>query len=360
MEKQGQALREAVLAGLSKPSTEAWPEEEFNALALAVFRHQFAGNALYRRWCSALGWSDKRAASLEKWTEIPTMPVEAFKWGDVRTVGTAELGEALVFRTSGTTGEKKGQHTVRTPELYAASARWGFERQFGAPGSDGAVLLGMLPGYLERTDSSLVHMVQDLRAAGWSLPGSKPEDGFFLHDFQGLFSAIDAVLDAGRSPVVMGVTWALVDAAKAWSDQGRPKLSPQVKVVETGGMKGKRKEWVREEVHAYLMAHFGCSEVLGEYGMTELLSQAWSLGRGQYMSPPWMRVRMRRTDDPLSMETSGATGGLDIIDLANVGSCAFLSTQDLARPIQGQQNRGFEVLGRFDHSEVRGCNLLVL
>jgi hypothetical protein len=360
MKTQGQALRTAVHAAISKSATEDWTDEAFNALALAVFRHQFSGNAIYRRWCLALGWDDQRAASLGHWTAAPTMPVEAFKWGEVFTQGTAEDEAAFVFRTSGTTGQTRGEHVVRTPSLYAASAQWGFQRQFGPPGEDGGVLLGMLPGYLERSDSSLVHMVMDLRTAGWCLPGESPEQGFFLDDFDGLFKAIDAVLETQRFPVLMGVTWALVDAAEAWSESGRGSLPSKVRVVETGGMKGRRKEWVREEVHTHLMGHFGCPAIFGEYGMTELLSQAWSSGQGQYVTPPWMRIRIRRTDDPLSLNTQGATGGLDVVDLANLGSCSFLSTQDLVRPIQGHENRGFEVLGRFDHSEVRGCNLMVL
>ena len=158
---------------------------------------------------------------------------------------------------------------------------------------------------------------------------------------------------------MIGVTWALVDAADAWASSGRGPLPDAVSIVETGGMKGRRKEWVREEVHAHLQAGFGCTAIQGEYGMTELLSQAWSTGGGQYGTPPWMRARIRRADDPFSTESGGSTGGLNLVDLANVGSCCFLSTQDLARPLPGAPGRRFEVLGRFDHAEVRGCNLMV-
>ena len=343
-------------------SGEDWTPGEFDGLALDVFRLQFRFNPVYRRWCLAVGWTDDRAVALDRASGIPHLPVEAFKWGDVRTAGVEEPGvPPLVFRTSGTTGgtEVRGVHTVRTPGLYALGARTAFERVYGPPGEGGAVVLGLLPGYLERADSSLVHMVEDLREAGWALPGESAGDGFYLRDEAGLFAAMDAALEQGRKPVVIGVTWALVDAAAAWSSSGRGPLSDAVAIVETGGMKGRRKEWVREQVHAHLMAGFGCSAIQGEYGMTELLSQAWSPGAGQYETPPWMKVRLRRTDDPFTEERTGATGGLDIVDLANLGSCCFLSTQDLARPLSGASGRRFEVLGRFDHAEVRGCNLMV-
>ena len=179
----------------------------------------------------------------------------------------------------------------------------------------------MLPGYLERSDSSLVHMVEDLREAGWALPGESPADGFHLHDVEGLFRAIDRSVAQGRKPVVIGVTWALVDAAGAWASLGRGPLPDTVSIVETGGMKGRRKEWVREEVHAHLQAGFGCDAIAGEYGMTELLSQAWSTGGGQYETPPWMRVRIRRADDPFPPSPADPLGGLNLVDLANVGSC---------------------------------------
>ena len=336
--------------------------EEFNGLALDVFRLQFRLNPLYRRWCLAIGWTDERADALDRASGIPHLPVEAFKWGDVHTAGVEEPGvSSLVFRTSGTTGgtQARGVHAVRTPGLGALSARIAFERVYGPPGEGGAVLLGLLPGYLERSDSSLVHMVENLREAGWALPGESAGDGFYLRNEVGLFAAMDTALEQGRKPVCIGVTWALVDAASAWAASGRGALSDAVAIVETGGMKGRRKEWVREQVHAHLMAGFGCSAIQGEYGMTELLSQAWSPGSGQYETPPWMRVRIRRTDDPLTEERTGATGGLDIVDLANLGSCCFLSTQDLARPLSGPLGRRFEILGRFDHAEVRGCNLMV-
>ena len=202
-------------------------------------------------------------------------------------------------------------------------------------------------------------MVQDLRDAGWSLPGESPSDGFYLDDAEGLFGAVERTLEAGRTAVVIGVTWALVDAADVWRSSGRDAISERVYLVETGGMKGRREEWVKERVHDHLKEAFGCRTVCGEYGMTELLSQAWSKGGGAFGLPPWMRIRVRRTDDPFSEAVAGATGRLDIVDLANLGSCCFLSTQDLVRPIPTSSGLQFEVLGRFDHAEVRGCNLMV-
>lgn len=355
---QGAALHRRILDVLSN-DTPALDDAGFADLALEVFRFQWGANALYRRWCDALGWRAEAVQALQDWTAIPALPVEAFKWGVVRTEGVGMPDPEAVFRTSGTTGQVQGEHHLHTADLYRASSIAGFRAAFGEPGPRGADLIALLPGYLERPDSSLVHMVRDLRAAGWKAPESSVDDGFFLDNVAGLFEAVDCALDAGRHPVLMGVTWALVDAAEAWHRSGRRPMSDRVTLIETGGMKGRRREWVREEVHAHLMAHFGCSQVGGEYGMTELLSQAWSLGQGHYTTPPWMRVRLRRTDDPLTPQGDGATGGLDVVDLANLGSCAFLSTQDLARPKGGDPHREFEVLGRFDHAEVRGCNLMV-
>ena len=354
----GQALLEKVRHALDH-----WPDDPgepaFSGLALEVFRFQWKANPVYHRWCSVLGWAAEEVAHLSDWTRIPALPVEAFKWDAVRTEGVQEEGPGCLFRTSGTTGQVQGEHHVVTPGVYRSASARGFQDRFGPPGPGGAELLALLPGYLDRPDSSLVHMVRDLREAGWCAPGDSAEAGFFLDDLQGLFHAIDRAWEAGRKPVLLGVTWAMVDAAEAWRKAGRPSMGERVAVLETGGMKGRRKEEIREAVHARLKAGFGCTAIGGEYGMTELLSQAWSLAEGHYRTPPWMRVRLRRTDDPLTAQTSGATGGLDVIDLANLGSCAFLSTQDLARPKGGDPHREFEVLGRFDHAEVRGCNLMV-
>ena len=354
-----QNLRLRLEEGIRNGSS--WDGGGFEAFSLAAFRLQFHTNSVYRRWCSALKWTPEAAMQLNDASRIPFLPVEAFKCGDVWTQGAEEKTKPLVFRTSGTTGDmrRRGTHTVRTPDLYQLSARTGFARVFGPPGNEGAVVLGLLPGYLERQDSSLVHMVQDLRCAGWSLPDESPSDGFYLHDIEGLFDAVDQTLESGRAPVLIGVTWALVDAADAWRSSGRGALSDRVCLVETGGMKGRREEWVKERVHDHLKQAFGCQTVFGEYGMTELLSQAWSKGSGIFEPPPWMEIRIRRTDDPFSEATGGSSGRLDIIDLANLGSCCFLSTQDLVRPISTSSGLQFEVLGRFDHAEVRGCNLMV-
>ncbi len=357
---EGVALWHAV-ADFIAGSTGDAQNEAFNNLALRVFRFQYQGCTLYRTWCGHLGWSPLDVTSLSRWQDIPAMPVEAFRWGDVHSEGLIENRPPLVFRTSGTTGADRGTHRVLTPELYRMSATVGFAQRFGPPSDHGAVVLGLLPGYLERPDSSLVHMVEMLRAAGWIEDNGRPSDGFFLNDVGALFDAIDALREAGRTVVLIGVTWALVDASEAWKASGRAPLTKGVHIAVTGGMKGRREEWVAERVRRALQSGFGCTEVAGEYGMTELLSQAWSLKEGVYQIPPWMRVRIRRTDDPLSINVSGSTGGVDVIDLANLSSCAFLSTQDLARhhaaDITG--NQSFTLLGRFDRSEVRGCNLLV-
>jgi len=332
----------------------------FEDLAWDVFSYQFRSNPTYRAWCCHLGWNDDMCAARCDWRSIPALPVDAFKWGRVQTNGVSEPGAPLTFRTSGTTGAAQGIHWVSTPHLYRLSAVEGFRSRYGPPGSGGAVLMGLLPGYLERPDSSLVHMVHMLRSSGWKEPDASPEEGFHLHDFEALFGAMERVMDGGQKPVLIGVTWALVDAAEAWRASGRPPLNDRAEVAVTGGMKGNREEWVSARVRRALMDGFGLTRVGGEYGMTELLSQAWSAADGAYQTPPWMRIRLRRADDPLSLETSGSTGGVDVVDLANLGSCAFLSTQDLARPLTGKGGvPSFDLLGRFDRSEVRGCNLMV-
>ena len=201
-QEDGFALRDRVATAIR--SGEDLSDAAFGALALAAFRLQFAANPLYGRWCRHIGWTAERVARLERVSEIPCLPVEAFKWGDVHTAGTEEEGvDPVCFRTSGTTSDTnlRGVHTVRTPGLYRLSARSGFERVHGPPSEDGAVVLGLLPGYLERSDSSLVHMVEDLREAGWALPGESPADGFHLHDVEGLFRAIDRSVAQGRKPV---------------------------------------------------------------------------------------------------------------------------------------------------------------
>ena len=357
---EGVALWHAISEFIANAEA-AGDSETFNELALRVFRFQFGGCALYKTWCGHLGWSSSDVSGLSRWQDIPTMPVEAFRWGKVQTEGIEERATPLVFRTSGTTGAQRGTHRVLTPELYRTSATVGFSRHFGPPSDQGAVVLGLLPGYLDRPDSSLVHMVELLRAEGWMEAQGQPSGGFFLDDTQALFDAMTAIQDAGRSVVLIGVTWALVDAAEAWRSADRPPLKEGVHIAVTGGMKGRREEWVSERVREAIQEGFGCRTVAGEYGMTELLSQAWSLKDGLYQTPPWMRMRLRRTDDALSVNASGSTGGVDLIDLANLSSCAFLSTQDLARPSTNESIdlQYFELLGRFDRSEVRGCNLLV-
>lgn len=350
-----QKVRSFMLAGTESGT------EEFGLLAIEVFRHQFKSNPVYRRWCGHLGWTEKRARDMAHWRDIPCMPVESFRWETIRTSDIAEASGPIVFRTSGTTGSHRGEHHVHTPGLYQLSAVQGFQSNFGPPSDDGAVVFGLLPGYLERADSSLVHMVGMLRKVGWCEAGGAPEDGFFLADLERLFAAVAAAVAASRPVVLIGVTWAMVDAAEAWRNSGRPALGEAVQVMVTGGMKGRREEWVSERVRQVLSAGFGLSRVGGEYGMTEMLSQAWSMDNGLYQAPHWMRVRIRRTDDPFVEASDGSTGGVDVVDLANLGSCSFLSTQDLGRTVQCcyEPSRTFEILGRFDDAEVRGCNLLI-
>ena len=330
--------------------------ERFDALALKVFRVQFAHCRPYRAWCESIGWT---SAELEKAVQfgdsaaVPHLPVQAFKYADVVTPAMIPGPSTLVFETRGTTATRRGtapgRHTVLDPELYGWSLLEGFRGAYGPP-SDWCIL-ALLPDYLERKNASLVHMVSMLHAES-----EHPEQGFFLRNTSDLLDRASRVLSAGGRVMMLGVTHALLDLAAEMPELPQIK-SGQFIVVETGGMKGRRKELLRSEVHTLLQKGLPDARIDSEYGMTEMLSQGWAQGGGKFVAPPWMRASVRRSDDPFTAQQAGRTGGLNFIDLANLHSCAFLSTQDLGRvDAEGR----FEVLGRFQDSEVRGCNLLTL
>lgn len=317
-------------------------EQEFNALALQLFHYQYLNNELYREFCDLLKAVPENVYSFDK---IPFLPIQFFRDHDVVTHHrTIPTGTSRTFLSSATTGSTPSRHFVSDTSLYEKSFTEGFQYFYGHP--EGHCFLAVLPGYLERPGSSLVYMMDHLIRMT-EVNGS----GFFLHDLEVLRERVLRQKSEGRPTILIGVTHALMDLAGRF-----PMDLEGVIVMETGGMKGKRKEIVREELHEFLCKAFHVDAIHSEYGMTELLSQAYSKGNGIYETPPWMKILVREVNDPLSLAAEGDTGGLNIIDLANVHSCAFVATQDLGRK---HMDGSFEVLGRFDSSDIRGCSLMV-
>ena len=325
-------------------------EDNFNELAVELFNHQYQHNHMYRQFCDTL---KVNAAEVNDVKKIPFLPVSFFK---THAVKTAEFETDTVFESSGTTqaGLPYGQatpsrHFVKDIALYRKSFTNCFEKFYGPPKNK--CILGLLPSYLERQNSSLVLMVDELIQAS-----NNPLSGFYLYDHKKLHSTILHNELLKLPTLLMGVTYALLDFAEAFPMQLRYTV-----VIETGGMKGRREEQTRPEVHAQLQKHLGISLVHSEYGMTELLSQAYSKGDGIFHCPGWMKVLLRDEDDPFQISTaadvqnSGKTGLINVIDLANIHSCSFIATDDVGRL---HVNESFEVLGRSDSSDVRGCSLM--
>lgn len=313
-------------------------QNEFDELALAIFRLQYEYSSLYRQFVEGLG-VDLQAINHP--TKIPFLPVSFFK---SHRIYCADKAEDTIFESSATTGSIPSKHYVADIELYRESFRKGFEMIYGSAGD--YVIIGLLPSYLERKSSSLVYMVADL------VNQSRHDaSGFYLYDHIALARQLEETKQKGLKVMLIGVGYALLDFIG-----NHPMELPGAIIVETGGMKGRRQELIREELHNRLCKGFGVSRIHSEYGMTELLSQAWSKGAGLFICPPWMNVMIRDANDPLSLTNPGLTGGINIIDLANLYSCSFIATDDLGRI---QPDGSFEVLGRFDAADVRGCSLMV-
>ncbi len=311
---------------------------EYENLALEVFRFQYAHCDIYNQWCRQLGI---RLSQVKKLEDIPFLPVEFFR---THKVITLRHEAELVFSSSGTTSSMTSMHWVADKSLYEESYLNTFGLFYGNP-SDYAIL-ALLPSYLERSGSSLVYMAEGLiRRSG------KAESGFYLDNLAALHQILLSLREKGIPTLLFGVTFALLDMAAAY-----PIEFPELIVMETGGMKGRRREMVRSEVHEHLTQGFGVATIHSEYGMTELLSQAYSKGGGVFECPPWMHVMIREMNDPFSYVRAGRSGGINIIDLANLYSCSFIAVQDVGRLDEGGR---FEVLGRFDNSQLRGCNLMV-
>ncbi len=313
---------------------------EFTAQALALHRAQYNTNAVYRSYCEALRKSPETVGVLE---EIPFLPVSFFKTHEVISGNSAGPFEA-VFTSSGTTGSDTSRHFVKDLSEYERSFRAGFEAAYGS--ITDWVVLALLPSYLERSGSSLVYMAEDL------VQQSKhPESGFFLYEHAALAAQLRALEARGQKTLLLGVTFALLDFAEAF-----PMPLQHTIVMETGGMKGRKKEMTRTEVHALLKNAFSIPEIHSEYGMTEMLSQAYSSGAGIFTPSATMRALVREVSDPLAVRASGS-GVINIIDLSNKGSCAFLSTEDIGTVYPDGR---FEIMGRLDHSALRGCSLLTV
>lgn len=312
--------------------------KEFEQKALEVFQHQFENNTVYRSFCDLLY---KHPSEINTINEIPFLPIEFFK--SKKVVSTSKKPQAI-FTSSGTTGSQTSKHFVTDLNGYKQSFNKGFSHFYG-PVED-YVVLGLLPSYLERDGSSLIYMVNDFIAQS-----NHAESGFYLNQYDVIAEKLKSLDAAGKKVLLIGVSFALLDLVEK-----HPFSLKNTIVMETGGMKGRRKELIRTELHDQLKQGFGVSKIHSEYGMTELLSQAYSKGDGIFNCPPWMKVLTRDTEDPLSI-IYNQTGGINIIDLANINSCSFIATQDLGNV---NNNGSFEVLGRYDSSDIRGCNLMVL
>lgn len=312
---------------------------DFEDMAMKVFNYQYKNVEVYQTFCNALNRPPKNVKRLE---EIPFLPIQFFKSHKI-------LAKALkaeeVFTSSGTTGSSASRHYVHSLKVYEDAFRLAFEDSYG-PVND-FVVLALLPSYLERKGSSLIYM-----ADAFIRESRHPESGFYLYEHEKLAEKLNLLDEKGEKVLLIGVSFALLDLIEKYSFQLKNTL-----VMETGGMKGRRKELTRQELHSILCKGFGVGKIHSEYGMTELLSQAYSKGDGIFKCPPTMSVLAREAEDPLSILENGKNGGLNIIDLANIHSCSFIATQDLGKiGIDGS----FEVLGRFDNSDIRGCNLMIL
>ena len=312
--------------------------QQFADMTLQVFRFQAEHCAVYRDFITNLKIDPQ---SVKHISDIPFLPISFFKSHEVVS---SENKAGIIFTSSGTTGMINSKHLVTDVSWYEESFRRAFELFYGDIKS--YCVLALLPSYLERKGSSLIYMAEDLVKNS-----DNPDSGFFLYNHDELFQQLKKQQDANKPTLLIGVTFALLDFVE------HHQLDfPELIVMETGGMKGRRKEMIREELHETLCNGFGIKTIHSEYGMTELLSQAYSKGNGIFNCPPWMKIITRDTNDPMTNLDNNQTGGINVIDLANINSCSFIATQDLGKVYA---DGSFEVLGRFDNSDIRGCNLLI-
>jgi phenylacetate-coenzyme A ligase PaaK-like adenylate-forming protein len=314
-------------------------DAEFSKISLEIFRFQYAQNTLYKQWVDLL---KIKPDAVDRMEDIPFLPIEFFK--KCKIISSSMNENTVKFTSSATTSDTPATHYVTDVNVYEESFRKCFQLFYGDVSQ--YCILALLPNYLQRGGSSLVYMCNSLIKES-----RHPDSGFFLDDQEELILKIQALKETKQKTILIGVSYALMDLC----DKGI-ELNESFTVMETGGMKGRRKELLKEELHKYLKKGFGITTVHSEYGMTELLSQAYSIKDGLFKSPPWMRFLIREVDDPLKIRTDHKTGGINVIDLANKNSCSFIATKDLGRVTE----TGFlELMGRYDHSDVRGCNLMM-
>jgi len=314
-------------------------DEDFKKVAIEVFKFQAKNNVIYHSFLKYLNCNYKMISNIEA---IPFLPIQFFKTHQILSDNNPVQE---TFLSSGTTGVQQSKHLVTDLSLYQNSYLKGFHHFYGD--ITNYTVLALLPSYLDRKGSSLIYMVADLIKKS-----KKPKSGFYLDDFKNLTKTLTELDENGEKVLLIGVSFALLDLIEIYKFNLKHTI-----IMETGGMKGRRKELVREELHKQLCTGFGVENIHSEYGMTELLSQGYSKGKGVFNTPPWMKIFIRDTEDALHLLPHGETGGINIIDLANLNSCAFIATQDLGKVHAGNF---FEVLGRFDNSDIRGCNLMVV
>ena len=313
-------------------------ENEFNEIAIDIFNYQYKNNTVYKQFVDYLNVDYKKVLII---TEIPFLPIELFK---THKIISNKKKEKQIFYSSGTTSSNRSKHYITDLYIYKKSFTKGFENFYG--NIAGYCILGLLPNYMENKSSSLIYMMKDFIKLS-----NCEKSGFYLDNYKDLYKTIIDLKKRKRKYILIGVSYALIDFAEAFNID----LSDGI-LMETGGMKGKRRELTKKELHIFFKKSFNINTVHSEYGMTELLSQAYSKGDGIFEYPPWMKILIRDTYDPLSYLKNKRTGGINVIDFANINSCSFIATKDLGKLNDLGE---FEVLGRFDDSDIRGCNLLI-
>lgn len=334
-------------------------EEEFRQKCLETLQYQYHNIEVYRKFVDFLNINPNEIKEVEK---IPFLPIEMFK---NHTLLDKNKNADLFFQSSGTTQMNLSKHWIADEKLYQESIEKSFEQFIGKP--EEYIFLGLLPSYLEKQNSSLIYMVNFLMKKS-----GKPENGYFLYNHQDLFELLNKLSTENKKVILFGVSFALLDFLDfAETNHQIIKSSDQLIIIETGGMKGRKQEMTKDELLAIFHKGFGTEKIYSEYSMTELLSQAYSLGQNIYESPNWMRILIRNTEDPFSYVEPGRNGAINIIDLANRHSCSFIATQDLGKILTDSEiirsahndkeisSNQFQVLGRIDHSDIRGCSLLV-
>lgn len=318
-------------------------EQDFLDATLKTFRYQYENVEIYKKFVDFLNINPDEVNDLSK---IPFLPIEMFKNHQILN---KNVSTDLFFQSSGTTQMNLSKHFIADTDLYEESIYKSFEQFIGKP--EDFIFLGLLPSYLERQNSSLIYMVDYLMKKS-----DKPENGYFLYNHSDLFNLLNQLQD--KKVILFGVSFALLDFLDyCHSERSEESLKAleNLIVIETGGMKGRKEEMTKDELLKILQDGFQTDKIYSEYSMTELLSQAYSLGNNEYQCPNWMQIKIRNAEDPFSYEKEGRTGAINIIDLANIHSCSFIATQDLGKIIGDK----FQVLGRIDHSDIRGCSLLV-